>query len=296
MSIIAEPSDNGAALIAAINGASKSVHMTMYILTDKDIINALLARAAAGVEVKVVLNQKFPNTTFNSNLSVYNTLRTATPPVSVVWASSTFSYTHEKSIVLDGATAWIMTMNASAAALTDNREYLAVDTIAGDVAEAEAQFAADFAGTPYTPQGALLMSPVTMRPGLQTLINSAAQTLDFEVEEFTDTSLSSYFCTAVSKGVVVRGALSDTPPTATETTVIKKLQACGVSLVTRSSPYIHAKAIVADSARAYVGSANFSYTSLEYNRELGLVTSEPAAVAIVAQTLASDIALGTAIP
>ncbi len=42
---------------------------------------------------------------------------------------------------------------------------------------------------------------------------------------------------------------------------------------------MHAKLILADEARAYVGSANLTDTSIHYNLELGLLTEEPAIVA-----------------
>lgn len=42
---------------------------------------------------------------------------------------------------------------------------------------------------------------------------------------------------------------------------------------------MHAKLVVADGARAYVGSANLTDTSLHYNLELGLVIDEPPLVA-----------------
>ena len=47
--------------------------------------------------------------------------------------------------------------------------------------------------------------------------------------------------------------------------------------------YIHAKAIGADAGRpgqqVLVGSQNFSVASLGYNRELGVITTDPAVVA-----------------
>src|SRR5688572_8889937 len=54
-----QPSDLGAALINAIRGAKTSVHMTMYLLTNDDAIDALGDLKQAGKDVKVVLNQKF---------------------------------------------------------------------------------------------------------------------------------------------------------------------------------------------------------------------------------------------
>ena len=62
--------------------------------------------------------------------------------------------------------------------------------------------------------------------------------------------------------------------------------------------YIHAKVIVADSGlpsqAAFVGSQNFSTASLDYNRELGLVTTFPALISSLTNTLDSDFATAQA--
>ena len=42
---------------------------------------------------------------------------------------------------------------------------------------------------------------------------------------------------------------------------------------------LHAKMILADSARAYIGSANMTDTSLHYNLELGVFTEDPGLIA-----------------
>jgi hypothetical protein len=65
-----------------------------------------------------------------------------------------------------------------------------------------------------------------------------------------------------------------------------------------SALYIHAKAVVADAGRSgqrvLVGSQNFSVASLGYNRELGILTSDPGIVAAIAATLAGDYARAAA--
>lgn len=291
VSIIVEPSDSGSALLAAVNGAAKSVHMTMYLLTDYDLRNALIDRHNAGVEVKVVLNQSFPTGFSANNSASYDALKAAGVPVA--WAPATFTYTHEKALVIDGKVVWIMTMNASYSAFSQNREYLAIDKTPADIAEAEAQFAADFAGTAYSPAGALLMAPVTARPGILALIGSAHTKLDVEGEELSDTEVTQELCNAAHRGVHVRGVLSDGTPTSAQQAAVAQLKGCGVPLVSLSTPYIHAKAMVADAARIYVGSANFTANSLDHNRELGLLTATAAAVAPVASTIAADFAAGT---
>jgi phosphatidylserine/phosphatidylglycerophosphate/cardiolipin synthase-like enzyme len=291
VTILVEPSDGGSALLAAISGAQKSVHMTMYLLSSGAIRDALIARHRAGVEVKIVLNQQFPPGTTVTNQSSYTALQAAGVPV--VWAPATFTYTHEKCLVIDGTAAWIMTMNASTSGLTNNREYLAIDTTPADVAEAEAQFADDYAGTPHTPTGNLLMSPVTARPGILGLINSARVTVDFEAEEVGDTQITAALCSAQARGAKTRGVLADNTLSSTQQRAVDQLKACGAAVYKLAKPYIHAKAIAVDNQAVYVGSINFTVTSLDQNRELGLTTTTAAAVAPVAQTIAADIAAGT---
>src|SRR3984893_12020488 len=60
--------------------------------------------------------------------------------------------------------------------------------------------------------------------------------------------------------------------------------------------YIHGKVIEADygtgHARMFVGSENFSRTSLDDNRELGLIVSDPAVLSAMARTFAADFRNG----
>ncbi len=287
--IIVEPSDNGQALLQAIQGAKTSIHMTMYLVTSTSIVNALIAAKGRSVSVKVVLNATFPNAQ-TSNAQIYQTLTTG--GVAVVWASSRFTYTHEKCFVIDGRQAWIMSMNATQTSARDNREYLAVDEDAADVAEAEAIFQADFTGAVYTPVGNLVVAPTNARDRLVALISSAHQSVDVEGEEFSDTSIVAALTKAAKAGMRVRLVVADGNTNANQSQAIASVKLAGVTVVATSTPYIHAKAIVVDGARAYVGSENFSTGSLVYNRELGVLVGEPAEVAKVANAIQSDFAAG----
>jgi phosphatidylserine/phosphatidylglycerophosphate/cardiolipin synthase-like enzyme len=70
-----------------------------------------------------------------------------------------------------------------------------------------------------------------------------------------------------------------------------------VHVLTSSQVYIHAKVICSDctagSGTVFVGSENFSTSSLSYNRELGIITSEPSVTREVASTVLADYAQGT---
>ena len=79
-----------------------------------------------------------------------------------------------------------------------------------------------------------------------------------------------------------------------------KLARAGIRISYYSSPagfYIHGKVVEADygtaRAKIFIGSENFSSTSLNQNRELGLIISSHAVMAAVASTFAADFRHGT---
>ena len=295
VAITVEPSDDGAALLNAIKHATSSVHMTMYLLTSHDVENALIERHHSGVDVEVVLNQSFP-TAGTDNGDSFDKLASAGVPVK--YASSQFTFTHEKCVVIDGKSAWVMTMNATESSPSSNREYLAEVTSDDDVAAAEAIFDADFnGGTPTLNASSLVISPGA-RPALVDLIGSADKTVDIEAEELADRDVVNAIAAKADEGVPVRIVLPSDAGTETQQSEVGFLKTHpNVKIVGVSNPYIHAKAIVVDDASAYVGSMNFSKTSLDENRELGCIFDDAdnaGEIAKISSTIADDFANGFA--
>ena len=305
ITIIVEPDGNQAAqLVSAINAATTSIDVTMYEMSNNTIITALANRAKAHVTVRVVLDGSTMNKTFNTPAK--NTLTAA--GATVVWSNPTFTYTHEKCIIIDASQAWIMTMNATGTAPSENREYLAIDTGAADIAEAKAVFEADFALQAITPSGALVVANTNARADLVALINAATTTVDLEGEELSDLNTGGIVDSLVSaahRSVAVRVIIGNSSPNAT---AIARVKTAGGKVVvtgpmsgsgTMANPYIHAKAIAIDCsgtqcAKGYVGSENFSAGSLGYNRELGVIFSTAAELAKVETAINTDFANGTA--
>lgn len=287
--VFVEPGDGAQPLLASIQSASTSIHMTIYLLTSSSIINALIAQKKAGLDVKVVLNKNFP-TSSQSNDTVYSQLQAG--GVDVVWAPPQFTYTHEKAVIVDGTSAWIMTMNLTYTSPTANREYLAYDTDADDVAEAEQIFEADFANSGITPAGKLVVAPATARDPLLALVNGAVTSLDVEGEELSDDAIVSAIVAAHDRGVAVRVVLSDDTPSASQSNAVQTLVADGIEVRKLSTPYVHAKTMVADGTLAYVGSENFTANSLDSNRELGLIVAAVSEVDKIDATISGDFGAG----
>jgi cardiolipin synthase A/B len=72
-----------------------------------------------------------------------------------------------------------------------------------------------------------------------------------------------------------------------------KLAAAGATVRAVSAPAIHGKVLVADGRTLYLGSANLTPTSLDDNREIGLLLAQPPAAAQVDAVVAGDAATGT---
>jgi phosphatidylserine/phosphatidylglycerophosphate/cardiolipin synthase-like enzyme len=87
---------------------------------------------------------------------------------------------------------------------------------------------------------------------------------------------------AAHRGVRVRLLISDTSDG------VSAVRSHGVKVELMSSPYVHAKAIVADGKRVFIGSENISSVSLDDNREMGIILQTKAAVGVVESTFQAD--------
>jgi cardiolipin synthase len=292
--LLTEPQQGYQPVDALILGAEKSVDMTMYELADPVVESDLASEAQRGVNVRVVLDRDYSGKTVN--LSAYDYL--AAHRVHVVWSYPSEIF-HQKTITVDSRRSLIMTGNFTSKYYVSTRDFGVFDTNAADASAIEAAFASDFAGhrpAPAGPGADLVWSPGSEAP-LVALINSAHYTLIVENEEMDSASVESALTVAAQRGVQVDVVMTYNSEW---TAALDRLTAAGVKvrLYHGETPiYVHAKVISVDAGqpdqRAFIGSENFSTSSLVYNRELGLVTSNHDILAPLNATLASDFA-GTA--
>ena len=69
-----------------------------------------------------------------------------------------------------------------------------------------------------------------------------------------------------------------------------ELAKAGVQVRLLNRLYVHAKMVLVDGQQAFVGSENFTATSLDQNREVGIVVDDPAVLARIEKTFAADFA------
>jgi cardiolipin synthase A/B len=290
-------------VITAIGTAQTSINMEIYHLTEMPIVDALVAAANTGVTVQLIIDQDNWN---NHTSSEVADALTGTAGITVTPSSTAFRITHEKSFVIDDSVAFIMSLNLTSP-YTTTRDYAVSTTNAGVIAEFQSVFAADLtnaqnstATTPTLKSEYVVVSPVNSETRLTALVASAKTTLIASSENLGDPDIQAAMIAAAARGVqvqVMAPMCDQNSNTAYDIPYLTQLAAGGVQALampptaTATQPYIHAKMIVADGARAYIGSVNLSTASTTDARELGILFTDANAIGMIQTAFASDWAL-----
>ncbi len=294
--VFVEPDDGEQVITNAIANAQKSIWLEIYILSDRNVIRALEEAANRGLDVRVMLE---PNP-LGAGSSPSKTLDLlAASGVKTQFTNPGFTLTHEKCMIIDANTAYIMTSNFSRSALGGssgasgfrNREYGVIDTVAQDVTATEAIFIADWNRSQVQFNDSnLVVSPINSRNAFTTLIASAHSTLLIEAEEMNDSDIEQALSNAAQHGVQVEVILPAASSSTGDTNSqgIATIKQSGVQVREDPHLYMHAKIIVVDNQLAFVGSENISSQSLDQNRELGILVSDQSALNRLESTFQYD--------
>jgi phosphatidylserine/phosphatidylglycerophosphate/cardiolipin synthase-like enzyme len=290
LTVLTEPNAGMTPIYRILASAQRAVDLTMYELSDRTLEGILVADAARGVKVRVLLDQRYEesaNTPAFTDLSHHG--------VAVRWAPSRYNLTHEKAAVIDGRSALVMTLNFTSEYYGTSRDFAVLDTTPSDVVAIETVFNHDWTNAPVVPSNG---SDLVWSPGaegaLVGMIDSARHTLLVENEEMDDPYITTPLEAAARRGVTVEIVMTDSTEWSSS---FAQLARAGVRVRTfapGSAIYIHAKVIVADLGEAdresFVGSQNFSISSLVDNRELGIISNAPGLAHALATAVQADFA------
>jgi phosphatidylserine/phosphatidylglycerophosphate/cardiolipin synthase-like enzyme len=288
--VYVEPTAGFAPAYSLILSARHSLDMTMYELQDATAEHDLATDASRGVDVRVFLDEDYSGA--HANQQAASALAKA--GVHVKWAPSSV-IVHQKTIVADNTAALIMTANLTSQYYSTGADFLVEDRQAADVATIvrafDGDWGGDLAGSAYRvpmrgQEGDLIFSPGS-ESALVGLIESARTSVETSNEEMDSRTVEDALEADARRGVDVKVLMTEDT---SWDTAFRYLADAGVHIRlypdSSSALYIHAKLIVVGN-RAYVGSINYSTSSMVYNRELGLITTSPAVVDPVAQAFAS---------
>jgi len=240
--------------------------------------------------VRVLLNEGYWGKQEPRNAAAYTYLQQQGVPVE--WTPAYFALTHQKTLVVDAREAFILTFNFTPQYYGQSRDFGVVDTDPSDVAAIEKTFDADWVGSrAAAPTGDDLVWSPGSEDEMLALINPAHTSLKIYNEEMADQAVTDALTQAALRGVDVQVTM--TYSTSWKKAFIQLAQA-GVKVHTYASSaknfYIHAKMILVDDTVAFLGSENFSNGSLNDNRELGIILSDPALIQTLSATFSADFA------
>ena len=279
-------------LEALIDSAQQSLDVQMYLFTVDELAARIIAAKQRGVAVRVILDPDEAG-----NAGTRSDLMAAAVPTRN--APSLYSFSHAKYLVIDRQAAVIMSMNFNYDAMDSERNYGIVDRDPDDVRDVAAIFDMDWAGAGGEPPmpadlscTRLVVSPNNSKARVLALIDGATQTLDVEALYVSDETVRDAIVAAKQRGVAVRAILEGSMDSAGS---IPVLQSAGIPVHDAAGFFLHAKLIVADGI-AFVGSENYSNTSLTRNREVGALVFEPTPAQLIRQQFDTDFAATPSAP
>lgn len=283
--IFEEPEDGRKPILDAIDNAQQEILVEMYLLSDKQIINALTQEKEKGIAVKVLL-EKNPFNGGSLNTQAKKTLENS--GVNVQWTNPSFTLTHEKTIVIDNKEVFILNQNLTSSSFGKNREFNIIDENSRDITEIKNIFNADWQRKSYTPTvSQLVVSPDNAREKLMGLLQNSAKQIDIEMEILDDKDIVSLLMEK-AKTTQIKIIIPDLSKVSSNKDVAVKLKNAGILIKIINKPYIHAKLILSDNTKAYIGSVNATTRSMDQNRELGIIISQENIITNIVNVFETD--------
>ena len=273
-SLIVLPDAGAKPLLAAIASAQKTLRIKMFVFSDPGLLGAVVAAKKRGVDVRVMLN---PARRSGESENEDSRRKLVEAGVSVLDSNPAFDLTHEKSMVVDEAEAFVMSLNWETRNVTETRDYAIVTRHPKEVTEVIACFDSDWTRKPFTPAegSALIWCNTNGRERFAHFIDRAQHSLWLQNERYQDAVIIERVVRAARRGVKVH-ILARPPHTLKEEKLIEGvgglriMSDVGAKVHKLKGLRLHGKMLLADSARAIVGSVNLAPGSFDARRELAI--------------------------
>jgi cardiolipin synthase A/B len=271
--LIVQPDDGVAPLLAAIRHARKSVDVMVFRFDRPDLRRALAEAVGRGVAVRTLIahtNSEGPRRLRKLELDLL------AAGITVTRTADDLVRYHAKFCVVDRVRAFVLAFNFTALDIKSRSFGIEVRT-RRIVQELLALFEADAGRQPYKPGLAdLLVSPLNARERLAAFIRAARHQLFIYDPKLSDPKMLSLVKERVRAGVDVR--------------VIGHVAKAGATITWAplDGRRLHARAMIADGRRAFIGSQSLKGLELDKRREVGLIIRERAIVRQMESVFAED--------
>ena len=291
-SIIVLPDDTAKPILDAIAQAKKSIRVKMFLFSDPSLLDAIIAAQHRGVDVRVMLN---PERRDGEKENAEARQKLTDGGVQVIDSSPDFDVTHEKSMVIDDSIAFVQSLNWETENLTTTRDYAIVTTHKHEVDEIAECFDADWNRTKFdtSDHKHLIWCIGNGRQRIGQLIDGAKHSLWLQNERYQDPTIIEHLIRAYSRGVKIH--IMARPPHKLKkekliegVSGLRCLQDLGVKIHKLKHIKLHAKLVLADDARAIIGSINLAPGSFDSRRELAIEVDDEHIISRIRKTLNND--------
>jgi phosphatidylserine/phosphatidylglycerophosphate/cardiolipin synthase-like enzyme len=273
-SLIVLPDDTARTILAAIENATRSIRVKMFVFTDPGLLSATIAAKQRGIDVRIMLN---PSRRDGEDDNAHAREVLAAGGVDVHDSNPAFALTHEKSMVVDDEVAFVKSLNWETKNLTETRDYAIVTDHQAEVAEIVACFEADWDRRPFDPcpDARLVWCPFNGRERISRFIDNAKHRIIVENERYQDAIIIERLVRAKTRGVTVH-VLAKPPHTLKHDKLIEGvgglriMDDVGIKVRKLHHLKLHGKMFLADDNAAIVGSINLAPGSLDGRRELAI--------------------------
>jgi phosphatidylserine/phosphatidylglycerophosphate/cardiolipin synthase-like enzyme len=246
----------------------------MFVFSDPHLLKAVIAAHRRGVKVWVMLNAA-RRSGENDNKVAREALEKA--GVNVMDSNPAFGITHEKSMLVDDATAFVKSLNWATENLTETRDYAIVTTHKKGVQEVLDCFEADWHRKPFEPglSAHMIWCPNDGRERVAYFIDEAKHTLFVQNERYQDAVIIERLVRARERGVKVH-IMARPPHTLKKQKLIEGvgglriMDDIGIKVHKLKHLKLHGKMLLRDGLRAIVGSINLAPGSFDDRRELAI--------------------------
>jgi phosphatidylserine/phosphatidylglycerophosphate/cardiolipin synthase-like enzyme len=291
--LIIQPDDGIQPILGTIDGAELSLDIKMFQFTDPVLIQAVIEAHRRGVAVRVMLNpSRF--TGEHDNDEAFALFRDAKVPVQET--NPKYPITHEKSMVVDGKQAFIMSLNWAPKYFERTRDYALVTNVPEEVAEVAACFEADWQRADFTPPAVsnLIWSVGKSRQEVIDFVHDAEKSLYVQHEKYVDTPVIEALVRAkMKRGVKVHATALPVHSLRDFYRLdgvagLRLLKDLGIHVHRLKHVHLHAKLILADKKRALLSSFNIYPKCFNERRELGIKFQDRDLVKRLVEVFESD--------
>jgi cardiolipin synthase len=272
--LVVMPDDSSRPILEAVNHATKSLRIKMFTFSDPQLLHAVIAAHRRGVHVRIMLN---PARRSGEAENANSRKMLADAGVEVIDSNPAFDITHEKSMVVDDQSAFVMSLNWATKNFTETRDYGVVTTHEHEVCEISWCFDADWQRHSFDPgeNSHLIWCIGNGRQRIGRFIDEARHSLWVQNERYQDSVIIERLVRAHERGVKIHVLARPPHHLRKEKLVegvggLRILDDVGVKVHKLKGLKLHAKLMFADNERAIIGSINLAPGSFDSRRELAI--------------------------